>query len=148
MSDNIASSLDAACVQVIKYIRTLKGIKHAPDRPPESMSEFPYAIAYPGGGDWNWGPSQTKMGLHAIVVELHVGRKDLANDVKGANVYSDSIPDILMSKLLYDNQWNRTVSTFEKISYTFGPLGWGDATTFGFRFRVENVKLITPITTY
>ncbi len=129
-----------AAVQVL--VKTISGIREAPAYPPEQLELFPYAVAYSGGGVWEFGPAGDKKGLHNIVVELHIQRKALARDVSAAMAYSDSIPNILMKNPTLSG----TVNTFQSISYTFGPLGYGGIETIGFKFTISNVKMQTAIT--
>jgi len=142
----MANEVDSACKQMIQYVRTLRGIREAPDYAPEEIGNYPFALAYPGGGVMDFGPANDRKGLHTLTLELHIARKDLSNDVKKAAPFVDSIPNLLMYKLQNDNQWNGTISTFQRISYTFGSLGWNQIETFGVRFRVEEVKIQTAIT--
>lgn len=142
----VTATLDDATKQAVRYVRALPGVRDAPDYPPEELGNYPFALGYVGGGVWKFGPTGVKKGLHTIVVELHVARKDLSKDIKSAMVFSDSIPNLLMSKLLNDNKWNNTIDTFEQITYTFGSLGWNEVATIGFRFRVEGIKMESATT--
>lgn len=142
----MSRELDNACLQVSKYLHTLGGIKIAPLRPLESFSDFPFSVCYASSGVIEFGSAQDKKGLHTLVVELHVARKDLPDDIQAAMGYGDSIPNLLMSKLINDNNWNHTIDTFKRISYTFGAMSWGEVSTLGFRFRVEEVKILSTIT--
>ena len=141
----MASGLQNAILQAQLYMRTLPGIVNAPPYPPEQMSDFPFSVAYSGGGNWEFGPAGDKKGLHVINVELHFAREDLAKDAESAMVYSDSVPNLLMSRLRLD-KWGNTISAFNNIRYTHGSMGWNGAPTYGFRWFVEGVKIVTPIT--
>lgn len=138
--------LDDAIRQVQLYISTLPGVKGAPQYPPEQLSDFPFSVCYPGDGMWVFGPALDKRGLHNIVVEIHTGRKTLPESVKAVINFVEDVPNLLMNKLQQDNKWNSTIDTFGAISYTFGPLGWNDAPTIGWRFRIEAVKMQSTIT--
>ena len=140
------ATLNDAIIQVVRYARTLPGVREAPDYPPESLNSYPFVLGFAGGGVWRFGPAGDKKGLHSITLELHVARKDLPKDVEKSMGFSDSIPNLLMSKLINDNKWNNTIDTFDQISYTFGPLGWGNEPTLGFRFKIENIKMQSTIT--
>lgn len=117
------------------------GIRAAPDYIPESLNIFPFLVCYAGTGSFEISPTGVMKGLHSIILELHVARRDLSRDVKNAMQYSDSIPLALM----HDPTIGGTVSTFGRISYTFGGMQYGDQLTLGFRFTIENVKLQTTI---
>jgi hypothetical protein len=132
--------------QVQKYMKTLKAIKDAPSEPPSKVSDFPFAITYPQSGDIEWGPGYGgKLGLHDLVVEVHVGLKDLPDAVATAIPFIDSVPNLLMSKLMTDNKWNGHIDTFQGISYTFGPLGYGGLETIGPKFIIRQVKILGSV---
>ncbi len=133
--------------QVQAYMRTLSGIRAAPDEMPERVNVFPFVIARPGDGTWEFGADGTKKGLHNIVVELHVARKDLPRDIATALPYCDSVPNLLMNKLLNDNKWNGTIDTFRDITYRFTVWEWSpELKTIGFEFTIHDVKVQSTIT--
>lgn len=137
----------ATLQDAIAYVQTLaaqvSGIRGAPAYPPEDISIFPFAVAYAGGGNWEFGAGAGwKRGLHSITLEIHVARQDLGRDATEAMLFSDAIPNILMKNPTLGGN----ISTFSNIRYTFGPLGWQSAKTFGFRFFIEGVKMESAIT--
>lgn len=134
-------TLQSAIAGAQTIVGAISGIRSAPAYPPEELSVFPFAVAYSGGGTWEFGPAGDKKGLHNIIVELHVQRKDLARDVTAAMAYSDSIPNALM----LDTTLGGNASTFGRITYVFGPLGYGGIDTIGFRFTIEAVKIISAL---
>lgn len=151
MGQIVSTTLDAALIQVQKYMVTLPKMRKAPDKPPEQINEFPFSVAHAFSGTFTVGdPAQAMKGLHTIVVAVHVARKDLPRDVAEAMPYCESVPNLLFLKFINDNKWNFTVDSIGRIRYTFGPLGWGigpadKPNTFGFQFFVDEVKLLTTI---
>jgi len=128
------ATLSNAIAQVQSLVRGLAGVRDAPDYPPEKASAFPFAVAYPGTGRWVGGaPAGEKRGLHTIIVELHVARKDLPRDVEGAMGYVESIPNAILNAPTLSG----TVDTVNEIRYTFGALNYGDLQTIGYRFEVD-----------
>jgi hypothetical protein len=138
--------LQDAIAQAQKYIRALDGIKSAPENPPDSVNVYPFVICFPGTGIVKFGPTGAREGLHSIVIEVHMNRANLPHAVEKVLPFGDSIPNLLMDKLLNDNKWNYTVDTFRDVSYVFGPLGYGDTPTIGWRFTVNEVKIVSTIT--
>lgn len=138
-------TLQDAIAQAQNYLANHPGIRSAPPYPPGKIGVFPTSIAYAGDGVWQAGPMGVKTGLHTIVIEIHVGRADLPKDVETVMGYCESVPNLLLDKLLNDNYWGGTLQTFEQIRYTFGPLGWAGISTLGFRFFVEGVKMQSAI---
>ncbi len=139
-------TLAATIDQVQTYMRALSGIRAAPDEIPERVNVFPFVITRPGTGTWEFGAAGDKKGLHNIVIELHVARKDLPRDIATALPYCESIPNLLMYKLLNDNKWNGTVDTIGSIGYRFMVWDWSpELKTIGFEFTVNGVKILSAI---
>ncbi len=133
----------ATLAQVIERVAavmsSVPGIRRAPVNPEEQMNVFPFAVVYPADGDNTFGTPGERLALDSIAIEIHVARKDLPRDIQSALPFVDSIPDALMADMVA-TQWAGTIDTFESISWTFGPLGWGGMDTLGFRFTVGGIK--------
>jgi len=142
----------ATLQQVIDAIQddlgALTGIREAPDEAPESMNLFPFVVVYPSSGEWRSDTPGGKIGLHTLTVELHVARKDLPRDIQKAMAYSESIPNVLLKTVatVGGDLFDGTIQTFDRITYTFGPLGWAGVDTLGFRFQIVGVKMQSNIT--
>ena len=135
----MADELKNAVLAVQATLRTVTGIRGAPDYPPEQIPAeyFPFAVAYPGSGVSTFHVPGERLFLGEIVVELHVSRKDLPNAARSAMGFADSIPNALMVDPTIDGK----VETFGGIDQSFGELGWGDLPTLGFRFILRGVKI-------
>jgi len=96
---------------------------------------FPFVVTYPQSGTISR-ESLWLNGNHSLVTEIHVARVDLPRDV------AEVIPYLrLLTTALWDDpNLDGTIVNFPFITYTFGPLKWGDIDTIGFR-------LLTDITT-
>ena len=141
------ATVQEAIDQIAADLRALTGIRGAPDEPPEQMAVYPFIVCYTRSGSWEIAPVGVRKGLHNIAVELHVARKDLARDVQGAMAYSDSVPNALLKALTTSgDRFASTISTFQRISYTFGPMEWAGQATIGFRWTLEGVKIENEIT--
>ena len=129
-----------ALQDAINHIQDLTGavdgIRAAPDYPPEQSNVYPFCVAYMGTGEIGFDAGVGTAGIHSIVVELHVARKDLARDIAKAAPYVDSIP----AALLADPTLGGTVELFENITYEFTPMQWDTVETVGFRFILNGVK--------
>ncbi len=134
-------TLQSAINAIQGVVSGVNGIRAAPDYPPDKMEVFPFAIAYARTGVFNAAPVGAGKGLHTVVIEVHVARKDLARDVQAAMVFSDAIP----LALLADTTLGGTVSTFARVRYEFGPMAYGGMATIGWKFFVEEIKLLTNI---
>ena len=142
------ATLQQAIDEIAADLGALTGIRGAPDEAPEQISVFPFLVTYASSGEWESDVPGNKRGLHTITVELHVARKDLPRDIAGAMAYSDSIPNALLKAIATTagDRFNNTIQTFNRVTYTFGTLGWAGVDTIGFRFRIEGVKMQSAIT--
>lgn len=138
------ATLQLAIDQIQDEVGALSGIRGAPDEPPDSINVFPFAVCYARSGSYYIGPPDVMTGLHTIVLELHVARKDLARDVATAMGYAKSIPNAIYSALKDGSL--TAISTLGDIRYEFVPMTWAGQDTIGFRFYIEEVKTQDAIT--
>jgi hypothetical protein len=138
--------LENAIKQVQTYIGSLKGIKGAPLEPPDAINNYPFSVCYPDTGTFEIAPTLSKKGLHAVVIELHVNKKGVGASLATAIPFCAAIPNLLFSKLLNDNRWNGTIDTFRSVSYAYGQFTYGGVETVGFKFTVNDIKIIDAIT--
>ena len=140
-------TLAAVIAEIQDEVGSVTGIRVAPDYPPDDLSIFPFAVCYPAMGTLIQEPPELMTGLHDIVIEIHVARKDLPRDVESVIGYVDTIPLELFGAI-YNSAFS-TIRTFEQIDYTFGVLDWtgtGEGTTIGWRFTLRAVKTQDAIT--
>jgi len=142
MAVTLQSAIDEIMADLVAALTT---VRSAPDDPPEQVAAFPFMTVHPGAGAWEGGPAGMKMGLHSITVELHVARSQgLARAVSEALGFAESVPNTIFKGRDAD-QFNHTIDTFDRITYTFGPLSWAGVDTFGWIFKVEGVKQMTVV---
>jgi hypothetical protein len=132
------ATLQEAISQIQAEVKGISGIREAPETPPDQINQFPFAICFARTGEYRIGPAGVMTGIHTIVLELHVARKDLTRDVPTAMKYAKSIPLAIIAALFEGTL--TAIATLGTIRYEFGPLGWGGAETIGFRFYIDGVK--------
>jgi len=134
------TTLATACTTIQAAVGGLTGIKSAPTYPPEDAAAFPFVVTYPEtfNGSLNT-PEDFKM-LYGITVELHISRQDLPVDVERLLAYAESGPNAIF-KALRDN-----VIAANGITGTFAGMQWGDVQTIGYRWTIQDVKILTTIT--
>lgn len=138
--------LDEAIDQVQTYIRAISGIRAATNVPPDQINIFPFVVCFPFQGVYEISPALVKKGLHTIIIDIHMARRDLARDVEAVDEYIETIVNTLMSKLINDNRWNNKISTFDRIRYEFKEFKYGGQPTIGYRIFVEGVKQENAVT--
>jgi hypothetical protein len=125
-------------------LKALPGMGDVPFYPQEDAAKFPHITIYPGASQWTFGPAGDKKILYNIVVELHVSRKNLPDDAKSVYRYVEIVPNALMSSNETDTLAN---TAFSGISFSgLISMGYGGSDTLGFRWTLQDVKLITAIT--
>jgi len=130
------ATLQDAIEQIQDEMISLARMRRAPDKPPEQIAAFPFAVCYPESGEYTQ-RSYVMQGLHTIAIEVHVQRKDLPRDYSTAMTFAKSVPNEIFDAI---NGALSAIVTVGSISYTFGPMAYADVETLGFRFRLEGVK--------
>jgi hypothetical protein len=141
------ATLQAIVDQVQDVVAAITGVRAAPHEPPDSISVYPFAVAFVKSGTWTLGrPSGCMTGLHDIVIELHTGvRKDLARDVATAMGYAKSVPQAIGDAQLVHVSLT-ALAAIGSMSYEFGPLSWNGMDTIGWRWTLHDVKTIDSLT--
>lgn len=124
----------------------LDGMRAAPDYPPEMINVFPFSIAYAMNGSFAPFPAGAQTGLHQIVVDVHVARKDLPRDVEKMMPWLETVSNALLRSvgLQTGDRFANTIQTFERLEYRL--THWEDIGTVGWRFTLVNVKLSAALT--
>lgn len=129
----------ATLLDSIHYVQStvgaIPGISSAPDAPPESINQFPFALTYSSRGTLERMSDWTK-GLHTIVCEIHFSRQNLPRAIEQAMPYLE----LFINAIWSDPTLGATVSTIkDAIRYEFGFLPWGGASDvhIGFRFEID-----------
>lgn len=132
------SRLNDAILQVQTIVSGITGINSAPLYPPENVGTFPFCTTHASSGYWGFGPGGGIKGMHTIVIEIHIARKDLPLDVQVTMPFGDLVAEVLLA----DPTLGGTVSTFGRLSYTYGAMAWGELLTIGWRISLEEVKIL------
>lgn len=140
MSDG---TTEDAIKEIAAIVRGITGIKQAPDYALDQINTFPFALIYPRVGTFETAPIEVQTGLHTVVVEVHIEKQLLPNDIERVIGFIDSVPAALHGGLK-DGDFS-VVQTWERIRYEFGKLDWGGTETMGVRFYIEGVKVQATI---
>lgn len=139
----LETALDA--IQTACMVDT--SIKFGPTKPPEQANDFPFVVTYPTTFTHKQGPMAMITYLYDVVVELHIARSDLPNDIDLALPYAESIPNAV-----YDCLNDNTAAQGEG-SGRFGALEWGldpdtgkSIPTIGFSWTFAQVKIQKSLT--
>jgi hypothetical protein len=125
------------------------GITHAYDDSPETigLGNFPAAIRYPKSGDFEHSRGLGRHNIHHFVVEVHIERGrpgGLAECEKRARVFIEKYQNLYAGNLSISGTCD--VSGFDKPSWEYGYLEWGDEKTIGVRFYMWAKEMLDSIT--
>jgi len=138
------TDLYKACKEIVDEIQTISSIRSAPEDPPDKPALFPFVVTYPESGTYRQGPARVMTGLHNILIELHVARKDLPRDYATIMNLIDVIPYEL--NLLLNDGGFSTIQTWDNIEYVLGTLMWNGVETLGVRYTMTEVKIHKGLT--
>lgn len=79
--------------------RALDGVKGAPDNPPESINQFPFAVAYPGSLTADPMSDGWRRGLGTIICDIHCARLLLPTAVAQAVPLGDAFINAILGDL-------------------------------------------------
>lgn len=135
----MSATLEKASDALISLIADVQGMKAAPEKPPEKMSFFPFAVAWPMEGTLKANTPGEYRNIASLRLEVHVGRVDLPVAVDSVYPFLERVADVLF--LPANVTLNDTVDTLllDDVLWTFGELNWGagaETATIGFRFTV------------
>jgi hypothetical protein len=121
---------------------SVTGVRVAPDYAPENLNIWPAAIAFPESGTITSESDAWYIGLHNLILELHVARGDLPKVLEKIIPLGEDVYEALLA----DPTLGGTVSTYGDLTYEFGPMEYGSppgaAATFGWRFTLTDVKIM------
>jgi len=126
-----------AIAQIQSMVKSLALIKEAPSEPPESANQFPFTIAYPGRGTFQFETYGWGTGLNEIVLEVHFARTNLPKAIRQAIPFHEQFLDLLIA----DPTLSGTVTTVNQVDYEFGQLEYASVQTIGWLYTLRLKQL-------
>lgn len=133
----MGQSVTEAIAQIQTWVGGLTGIVEAPESPPESANQYPFAVTYADTGTFTLNTKGWGTGLHTITTEIHFNRQSLPAAIAKALPYLEQYLDLIIA----DPRMNGTVDTTLEINYEFGQLEYAGTKTIGWLFHVR-VKIL------
>lgn len=127
--------------QLQRLASTLPGMRQAPFKPVEQISEFPFAVGVLRKASPLWETDWLNV-LATYAVQIHVARRDAPGDYLSAMRYGIAYP-----KLLFQNPTlGGLISTIipDGVRVKFAILEFGGQPTLGWDFEVD-VKMVVPL---
>ncbi len=133
------STIQAVVAAIQADLAALEGVRFAPPLPPGTAGDFPFVTTYPAALEVQLNTGECFRTQWDVIVELHVGRQDLAEGAASALGLAEALLGCVVGTL------NANTVRFGHISGAFGAMAWGGAPTLGFRLTVRGVALITGL---
>jgi hypothetical protein len=159
----MSQPLDALLAAIREDLKTVPEVQRVYDAVPESINEFPAIIvAAMGGRCWlaSHGRSNGLAPLmceHDIRVEVHIPRKNLAQDAATMTALADAVSLHLYSAFARDRydgtmvvtgdpRANSSSNAFGTLDYTVGPSSWASQDTYAMLcdFKMSTEREVTP----
>jgi len=128
----MATTIEQVTDAVVAKLKALTGVKFAPDEPPEQMTAYPFVVVWWSEGearevDATWGYT-----LDTVVAQVHIARKDLANDVRTVRGFGDTV----RKALVQDPSLGGVVCSLNRLYMAFRPMEWGGVQTLGYHIEL------------
>lgn len=134
--------------QIQSYIKTLPGVRFAPDDPVDSLSTDISSICYLDAGTDTFidGSPAMRTSLETYAVEILTPRRDLPRDHQRLIPFVDSVPNLLVGKLKLD-RWGGTIQSYTPhIEKQFISKLSAGVEYIGYKFLIPGVKRDTAMT--
>jgi hypothetical protein len=129
--------------EIAGFIADLDDIRSAPERIPEGFTGGPFVAAHADIGTYEMGPAGRTTGLHDLLIEVHVVRRDLPRDYDKIEPLIEAISIMLQTKLT-EKKYTE-LQTFEGISYALEPAEYANTETLALFIRLHGVKIQTNL---
>lgn len=139
----MAQSIVGAIARVQALVGAITGVAAAPTTLPGKLTQFPFALIYPGPGSWITEAASTKRYEGELTLELHVAYKELGRSSDTLAGYVESI----VNELADDPTLNGTVATVQWPVQFDGLVGrtYGDVDTLAYVWHIP-IRMFNAIT--
>lgn len=151
----MARELETAIQAGLSLLRTINGLRSAPDYSPENPSAFPLLVGSASEGTYVKESSGSVRGLHTVKFGIYKPRNDLPRDVQTMMPFGDLLKDVFFADDTTNASatWSGTITGLDEkpISYTFGELeympgvvliGWTILVPIKIRSRWDGAKYV------
>lgn len=133
------ASLEGFIDELIKVVRDASGIRYAPDDPPSALATDPAAVVWLTSGRILRGPYGANVALdyhHSIRIGLLTSMQNIALANQRILPKIETVVEAVMKARPYANCEN-----IEEVTFTYGPIQWGDVWMFGALIDLGDVKI-------
>lgn len=142
----MTEKVEGAIAAIGAVVASVSGIEQVLVNPTETANAALFAVVYAAEGRFTADPVGSKKGLHEIYIELHKRRTDLSSDVAVLKPYIDTIAAALLAEVsVGGDQFSGTITTFGSVSYRLFSDEYAGVKTTGYRFVLEQVKILSNL---
>lgn len=118
----MAGEIEAAVQAGLAILRSIDGLRNAPDYPPDNPHAYPVLVGAASEGVWITESYGQLHALHTLRIGFYTTRQNLPKDMVTIMPFGEKAKDKLLSPTVGD--WDGTISGYgnEPLSYTFGDI--------------------------
>ncbi|HNS38782.1 MAG: hypothetical protein LC131_02925 [Anaerolineae bacterium] len=124
---------------LVNVVRDVPGIVFAPDNPPSQIATTPAAVVWLTQGRATIGPPELSTHYHQVRIGLITGMGNIATADQVILPQVEPTIDAVFSAL--KNGDLPGIHNIAEITYTYGPIQWGDIWYFGAMIDLGEIKL-------
>jgi len=139
----MTQSISGAIARVQTLVGAISGVAAAPTTLPGKLTQFPFALIYPGSGSWTTEAATAKRYEGELILELHVAYKELGRSSDLLASYVESV----VNELADDPTLSGTVATIQWPVRFDGLVGrnYGDVETLAYVWHIP-IRMANAIT--
>lgn len=135
------ASLEGFLDELIGVIRAASGIRYAPDDPPSQIATDPAALVWLTDGLSEPGPQELVTYHHGVRVGLITSMQNIAIANQRILPRIETVIEAIWAKQRHGSAGFENCQDIARITFTYGPIQWGDVWYFGALIDLEEVKI-------
>lgn len=135
------ASLEGFLDELIAVVGSASGIRYAPQDPPSSIASDPAAVVWLASGECVIGPPELATYHHDVRISLMTSMQNIAIANQRILPRIETVIEAVWDKLRSSADGFDNCQNIERITFTYGPIQWGDVWYFGALIDLEEVKI-------
>lgn len=135
------ASIDGFLDEVIGVVRAVTGIAYVPDDPPAAIAADPAAVVWLTDGRVVIGPPELATYHHGVRIGLITSMQNTAIANQKILPRIEPVIEAIWNRLRSPTTPFVNCQNIEQITFTYGPIQWGDIWYFGALIDLEEVKI-------
>jgi hypothetical protein len=133
------ATLEGFIDELIAVVRSASGINYAPDDPPASIANDPAAIVWLTSGraimgEWITYKHNVRIGLLTSLQNTAIANQRILPKI-------ETVIDAIAAKQKSSSNPFVNCAIIEEVTYTYGPIQWGDIWYFGALIDLGEIKI-------